>query len=158
MHSAVHLYWAGQLSRYSDSLRAGRSGDRIAVGARFSTHVQTSPGAHPNSYTMGTGSFLGIKRPDSRVDHPPPPRAGVKETVELCIYSPPACSGVYSVYLGGKLRGRDLVATKRPSIPESSVCCHRHETLTNSQLSYFFMQQTVIASHRTNYDFSHIWT
>jgi len=32
-------------SRYSDSLRAGRSGDRILVGARFSTPVQTGSGS-----------------------------------------------------------------------------------------------------------------
>ena len=30
-------------------------------GARFSTPVQTSSGAHPASCTMGTGSFLGVK-------------------------------------------------------------------------------------------------
>ena len=30
-------------------------------GARFSAPVQTGPGAHPTSCTMGTGSFLGIK-------------------------------------------------------------------------------------------------
>ena len=30
-------------------------------GARFSAPVQTSPGAHPASSTMGTGSFLGVK-------------------------------------------------------------------------------------------------
>ena len=53
----------GQLSRYSDSLRAGRSGDRIPVVARFSAPVQTSPGAYPFSCTMGTGSFSGVKRP-----------------------------------------------------------------------------------------------
>ena len=29
--------------------------------ARFSVPVQTGPGAHPTSYTMGTGSFLGVK-------------------------------------------------------------------------------------------------
>jgi hypothetical protein len=28
-------------------------------GARFSAPVQTGPGAHPASYTMGTGSFPG---------------------------------------------------------------------------------------------------
>ena len=43
------------------SLRAGRSGDRIPVRTRFSTTVETSPGAHPVSYTMGTGSLPGVK-------------------------------------------------------------------------------------------------
>jgi hypothetical protein len=32
-------------------------------GARFSAPVQTGPGTHPVSYTKGTGSFLGVKRP-----------------------------------------------------------------------------------------------
>ena len=41
-------------------------------GARFSTPVQTGPGAHPASCTMGTGSFPGVKRPGRGVDHPPP--------------------------------------------------------------------------------------
>ena len=36
----------------SDSLRAGRSGDRISVGVRYSTPVQTGPGAHPASCTI----------------------------------------------------------------------------------------------------------
>jgi len=31
------------------------------VRARFSTPVQTSPGANPASCTIGTGSFPGIK-------------------------------------------------------------------------------------------------
>ena len=31
-------------------------------GARFSAPVQTGPGAHPASCTMGTGSFPGVKR------------------------------------------------------------------------------------------------
>jgi hypothetical protein len=35
----------------------GRSGDRIPVGAKFSAPVQTGPGAHQASYTMGTGSL-----------------------------------------------------------------------------------------------------
>ena len=39
---------------------AGRSEDRIPVGARFSSPVQTGPGADPASYTRGTESFRGI--------------------------------------------------------------------------------------------------
>ena len=31
------------------------------MGERFSTPVQTGPGAHPASCTMGTGSFPGVK-------------------------------------------------------------------------------------------------
>ena len=46
-----------QLCRYKNSLQAGRSGNRIPVGARFSASVQTGPGSHPVSYTMGTGCF-----------------------------------------------------------------------------------------------------
>ena len=30
-------------------------------GARFSAPVQTGPGTHPASCTMGTGSFPGVK-------------------------------------------------------------------------------------------------
>jgi hypothetical protein len=44
-------------------IRAGRSGDRILVGARFSVRVQTGPGAHLPYCTMGNGSFPGKERP-----------------------------------------------------------------------------------------------
>jgi len=67
-------------------LRAGWSGDRILVGARFSAPVQTGPGTHPASYTMGTGSFPGVKRPGRGVEHPLPFIAEVKERVELYLY------------------------------------------------------------------------
>ena len=52
----------------AQSLRAGRSGDRIPVGSRFSEPVQTGPGAHPTFYTKVTGSFPGVKRPGIGVD------------------------------------------------------------------------------------------
>jgi hypothetical protein len=55
-----------------------RSGDRIPVGARFFAHVQTDPGTHPASCTMGIGSFPGVRRPGRGVDHPPPSSAEVE--------------------------------------------------------------------------------
>jgi len=57
-------------------------------GANFSAPVQTGPGAHPTSCTMGTGSLSGVKRPGRDVDHPPPSIAEVKEKVQLHLYSP----------------------------------------------------------------------
>jgi hypothetical protein len=40
-------------------------------GATISASVKTGPVVHPASYTMGTGSFLGVKRPGSGIDYPP---------------------------------------------------------------------------------------
>ena len=58
------------------------------MGARFSSPVQTGLGARPASYTMGTGSFLWVKRLRRGVDHPPPSSDEVEERVELYISSP----------------------------------------------------------------------
>jgi len=56
------------------------------VRARFSAPVQTRPGAHPASYTMGTGSFPVVMQPGRGIDHPPHLIAEVKERVELYLY------------------------------------------------------------------------
>jgi len=56
------------------------------MASRFSAPVQTGPGAHPASYTMGTVSFPGVKRPGRGVDHPLPASAEVKERIELYLY------------------------------------------------------------------------
>ena len=77
----------GERSQYSDSLRVGRSGDRIPVGFRFSAPVQTGSENHPVSYTMGTVSFPGVKRPGRGVERLQPTSAEVKERVELYLYS-----------------------------------------------------------------------
>jgi len=46
------------------SIATGYGLDSLGIesrwGAKFSTPVQTSPGAHPASSKMGTGSFLGV--------------------------------------------------------------------------------------------------
>ena len=57
-----------QLSRYSDTLRAGRSGDRIPVGASFSATVLVT---HPAFCTVGVGYLTGDKAPGCGVGHPP---------------------------------------------------------------------------------------
>ena len=64
----------------------------ILVGARFFATVQTGPGFHQASYTTGTGSFPGVKRPGRDVDHPPTSSAEVKERLELYFSSPSAPS------------------------------------------------------------------
>ena len=59
--------------------RAGRSGDPIPVGTRFSATVQTGYGIQV--------SFPGVKRPGRAANHSPPPSAEVKERAEPCLYS-----------------------------------------------------------------------
>jgi hypothetical protein len=51
----------GLLSRYSDWMRAGRFGDRIPVGAKFSVPLQTGPGSHPAFCKTGARSLFRIK-------------------------------------------------------------------------------------------------
>jgi len=77
------------IARYSDSLQAGRSGDRIPVERRGGGRDFPHPSRpdQPAFYTMGTGSFLGVKRSGCGVDHPSPSSAEVKERVEVYLYS-----------------------------------------------------------------------
>jgi len=69
------------LCRHSDSLRTGRSGDWIPMGARFSATFQIGPGAQPASYTMGTGSFPGGNAAGAWLWPPTPSSAEVKQRV-----------------------------------------------------------------------------
>jgi len=55
----VKLRGPEQRSRYSNSLRAGRSGNRNPVRAKLSAHVQTCPGVHPASYKWVPGHSRG---------------------------------------------------------------------------------------------------
>jgi len=85
LHPCTPTGGPGWRSRYSDSIHAGRSRDRIPVEVRFST-----PALGPAKPPMqrGTMSFPGVKRPRRGLDHPPPSSAEVKERVNLCFYSP----------------------------------------------------------------------
>jgi hypothetical protein len=67
------------------------------VEARFFAPVQTDTGAHPTSYTMGTGSFHGLKWPGRSVDHNPPlaPRLKKEGAIQLLpLWAFVACSRV----------------------------------------------------------------
>jgi hypothetical protein len=77
------VYTVGQDSNW---LWAGWSGSRIPLEASLSAPVQTDPGAHPASYTLGTGSFPGGA--GRSVDHLAPSRVEATERVELYIYYP----------------------------------------------------------------------
>ena len=84
----------GRDSSVGIATRYGLDGPRIESrwGARFFAPVQAGPGAHPASYTMGTGSFPGVKRPGRGVDHSPSSCAEVEGRVELYICSPSGLS------------------------------------------------------------------
>jgi len=58
-----HPVYVGRDSSVGIETRYGlrRFRNRILVGVRFSAPIQTGPGAHPASCTMGTGSFPGVK-------------------------------------------------------------------------------------------------
>ena len=96
------------LSRYSNWLRAGRAKDRIPVGARFSSPVQTGPGAHQASFTMGTRSFPGVKSGQgvTLTPHPlPVPRSRKGRAIPLLplwvvrpVQSLSACTMVHFIF------------------------------------------------------------
>jgi hypothetical protein len=98
MHSGFMYscyYRTVNLAGIANRLRAGRPGDRIPVGAVFSSPVQTGPEVHPASYPMGTGYFPGVNCPGRGVDHPSPISADVKERVKLYLLSPWAYVACY---------------------------------------------------------------
>ena len=113
----LHFYM-GWASSVGIATRCGLDGPGIESrwGVRFSAPVQTGPGAHPASCTMGTGSFPGVMRPGSGVDHPPRSSAEVKERVELYLCSP---SGPSWPVLGWPLLFYSLVG-----LWMVAACCH----------------------------------
>jgi hypothetical protein len=108
-------WWAEYLSRYSDWLRTARFGDRIPLVAKFSVPVQTGPGSHPASSTMGTGSFPGVNygRGVLLTNHPFQCRGHGR--VELNLYPPSgphrACNGVTSPFYMLIIRRIDCINT-----------------------------------------------
>ena len=69
--------------------RCGQTGrgSNPGGGEIFST-CQTVPGAHPTSYTMGTGSFPGVNRTGRGVDNPHHLSSKLKKE-QSCTSTPP---------------------------------------------------------------------
>jgi hypothetical protein len=108
---------AGERSRYSDWLRAGRSGDRIPVRARFSAPVQTGPGAHTTSCKMGTVSLPGVEsgRGVTLTPHPilvPRSRKKSNDTPLLSLRAFVAYDRVKSTDMTSKIQSAHKILTK----------------------------------------------
>jgi hypothetical protein len=67
---------------------AGRSGDRITLGARFTTPFQTVPGAHMTSCSVRTESFTRVIRPGSDAGYPSPSSAEFANGLEVYLCFP----------------------------------------------------------------------
>jgi hypothetical protein len=73
------MVYVGRDSSVSIATGYGLDGPGIKSrrGQDFSAHVQTGPGAHPASCTMGTGSFPGGKERPGRDADPSPASSDV---------------------------------------------------------------------------------
>jgi hypothetical protein len=71
VYHKLHILDDVFIARVGDSVRTGRSGIESRWGSRFSANFLPGPGAHPVSYTLGTGSFPGVKRSGRGVGQPP---------------------------------------------------------------------------------------
>jgi hypothetical protein len=69
----------GRDSSVGIATRYGLDGPGIESrwGRDFPHPFRPALGAHPASYTIGTGSFPGVKQPGRVGDHPPPSSAEV---------------------------------------------------------------------------------
>ena len=139
-------YEPGQLSLYGKSLRAGRSRDRIPVGARYSAPVQTGPQAHPVSCTiLYLVYFPGVKLPGRGVNYPPQSSAKFKKKASIysstphwafmvCLMVKLLCTFCHALrnVLSESSFVRRLCASSH-----SQICCHCKQTFPFSD-SYLF--------------------
>jgi hypothetical protein len=67
--------------------------DGPGIESRWGEIFGTLP--DPVSYTMRTGSFLGVKRPGRGVGYPSPSSAEIKKRVGLYLYFPMGVRGLF---------------------------------------------------------------
>ena len=70
---SIHLIRRGQECAVGIATRYGLDGPGIESqwGPRSSAPIQTGPGTHPTSFTLGTGCFPRVKRPGRGADPAP---------------------------------------------------------------------------------------
>ena len=89
----VNVFFEHNNLCYNDSLRAGRSGDRIPMGSDIFRTCPAQPWGPPwllyNGYRVIP---RGVKRPGLGLNHAPSSSVEVKERVELYLYSPSGSS------------------------------------------------------------------
>ena len=95
---------AGQFNRYRNWLLAGRSGDRILLGARFTAPVHTRPWGPPNLLYNGYRVFPGGKERPGRDADPSPPSSAVVMKGQSCTSTLPTgrttCIELQCLYKG----------------------------------------------------------
>ena len=69
---AIHIRHRGRRLATGWRVRHANPGSKRRFVSFQIPSVQPSPEAHPASYTMGTGIFPGVKRPERGIDHTPP--------------------------------------------------------------------------------------
>jgi len=114
------------------------SGIESRLEAKFSAPVQTSPGAHPASYTLGTGFFFGVRRLGHGVNYPLASGAEVKERVELylCFFSLPLWQVVgwtLSIYLQSMF----IIRTSGHCLWSRTVLLSRNEYRVSGSSNFF---------------------
>ena len=122
-HASMGCQWAGQRSRYSDWLRAGRSGDRIPMGGEIFRTCPDRPWGQPSLLYHGYRVFTGVKQPGRVVNHPPhlPPRLKKEQSYLYSLYGP------YGLYRASvHVQGCTLPAV-RP-VQSLSACTRVHFT------------------------------
>jgi hypothetical protein len=91
----LEIQWVGiqdSVGSIVARIGGGRSVVRIPVGAtKYSLVrlIQTITGVYPNSYSICTRSFQGVKRPEHNFDYTPPPSAELKMSGSIHLL--PAC-------------------------------------------------------------------
>jgi hypothetical protein len=94
--SLLSFVWAGLRSRYSDWLRAGRSGGSNPGGDEISRTCPDRPWGPPSLLYNGYRVFAGGEERPWRDAVPSPPCSAVgHERVELYLYSPYGPYGLY---------------------------------------------------------------